>query len=291
MSGWRASRSSASRAPTSSSSARASPRSTGKRRSPRSTRASTARGKELGATVDARQTNHEGTIVDWIGAAPRERFAGLLLNPGAYTHTSIAIYDALRAVAPPLRRSPPVEPRRARGLPPRARGSRARASDASRASAATATCSRSRASCAYLVACATAGRARLDVRPRPGLLRGLLMCRATHGPREAAARSSTCSPRRTSPSSSTRTGGARVASSRGGQRRDRRRPARRRHSVAPPLAAAAAARRRRRPSGDIVDVTSPFVGSFYRSPSPDAPAFVEVGSVVRPGRRSASSRR
>jgi acetyl-CoA carboxylase biotin carboxyl carrier protein len=35
--------------------------------------------------------------------------------------------------------------------------------------------------------------------------------------------------------------------------------------------------------GDSVDVTSPFVGSFYRSPSPDAPPFVEVGSVVRPG--------
>jgi acetyl-CoA carboxylase biotin carboxyl carrier protein len=37
------------------------------------------------------------------------------------------------------------------------------------------------------------------------------------------------------------------------------------------------------PSGDFVDITSPFVGSFYRSPSPDSPAFVEVGSVVRPG--------
>src|SRR5579883_643159 len=35
--------------------------------------------------------------------------------------------------------------------------------------------------------------------------------------------------------------------------------------------------------GDFVDVTSPFVGSFYRSPSPDAPAFVDVGSVVRAG--------
>jgi acetyl-CoA carboxylase biotin carboxyl carrier protein len=34
---------------------------------------------------------------------------------------------------------------------------------------------------------------------------------------------------------------------------------------------------------DVVDVTSPFVGTFYRSPSPDAPAFAEVGSVVRPG--------
>ena len=34
---------------------------------------------------------------------------------------------------------------------------------------------------------------------------------------------------------------------------------------------------------DFVDVTSPFVGSFYRSPSPDTPSFVEVGSVVRAG--------
>jgi acetyl-CoA carboxylase biotin carboxyl carrier protein len=37
------------------------------------------------------------------------------------------------------------------------------------------------------------------------------------------------------------------------------------------------------PGGDLVDVTSPFVGSFYRSPSPDTPAFVDVGSVVRAG--------
>jgi acetyl-CoA carboxylase biotin carboxyl carrier protein len=54
------------------------------------------------------------------------------------------------------------------------------------------------------------------------------------------------------------------------------------HSVVPPLAAAAAAEDSG-PGGDQVDVTSPFVGSFYRSPSPDAPAFVEVGSVVRAG--------
>jgi acetyl-CoA carboxylase biotin carboxyl carrier protein len=47
-------------------------------------------------------------------------------------------------------------------------------------------------------------------------------------------------------------------------------------SVAPPLDGGA-------PNGDSVDVTSPFVGSFYRSPSPDAPAFVEIGSVVRTG--------
>jgi 3-dehydroquinate dehydratase II len=59
-----------------------------------------AHGDELGASVDARQTNHEGTIVDWIGGAPGN-FEGLLLNAGGYTHTSIAIRDALAAVALP----------------------------------------------------------------------------------------------------------------------------------------------------------------------------------------------
>jgi acetyl-CoA carboxylase biotin carboxyl carrier protein len=59
--------------------------------------------------------------------------------------------------------------------------------------------------------------------------------------------------------------------------------------VAPPPAVGAAAVPARAipveapPSGDYLDVTSPFVGSFYCSPTPDAPAFVEVGSVVRPG--------
>jgi 3-dehydroquinate dehydratase-2 len=60
-----------------------------------------ARSRSLGIGLEARQTNHEGTIVDWIGSAPAAGFAGLLLNPGAYTHTSIAILDALSAVALP----------------------------------------------------------------------------------------------------------------------------------------------------------------------------------------------
>jgi 3-dehydroquinate dehydratase-2 len=59
------------------------------------------RGRALGVEVEGRQTNHEGTIVDWIGAASSDGFAGLLLNPGAYTHTSIAILDALSGVALP----------------------------------------------------------------------------------------------------------------------------------------------------------------------------------------------
>ena len=60
-----------------------------------------ARGRVLGAEIEARQSNHEGTLVDWIGDARTGGFAGLLLNPGAYTHTSIAIHDALKAVSLP----------------------------------------------------------------------------------------------------------------------------------------------------------------------------------------------
>jgi len=59
------------------------------------------------------------------------------------------------------------------------------------------------------------------------------------------------------------------------------------HAAPPPPAAAAAAVSAAAASAADADdatlVTCPFVGTFYRSPSPDAPAFVEVGSVVRPG--------
>ena len=54
-----------------------------------------------GASVDCRQSNHEGDLVDWIGAAPGDGFAAIVLNPGAYTHTSIALHDALKAVGLP----------------------------------------------------------------------------------------------------------------------------------------------------------------------------------------------
>lgn len=60
-----------------------------------------ARAANLQASVEARQTNHEGTIVDWLGAAKDSGFHGVLLNPGAYGHTSIAILDALRACGLP----------------------------------------------------------------------------------------------------------------------------------------------------------------------------------------------
>ncbi len=59
------------------------------------------RARALGVEIDARQTNHEGVLVDWIGDATKGGFAGLLFNPGAYTHTSIALLDALRATGLP----------------------------------------------------------------------------------------------------------------------------------------------------------------------------------------------
>jgi 3-dehydroquinate dehydratase-2 len=55
---------------------------------------------ELGVAVECLQSNHEGDLVDWIGSAPG-RFAAILLNPGAYTHTSVAIRDAIEAVGLP----------------------------------------------------------------------------------------------------------------------------------------------------------------------------------------------
>jgi len=58
-------------------------------------------GARLGLEVDFRQSNGEGDLVGWVQEAP-DRFAGLIVNAGAYTHTSVALLDALRAVDIPL---------------------------------------------------------------------------------------------------------------------------------------------------------------------------------------------
>jgi 3-dehydroquinate dehydratase-2 len=58
--------------------------------------------KRFGLSVEFRQSNHEGAIVDWIQEAAREKAAGIVLNPAAYTTTSVAILDAILAAAIPV---------------------------------------------------------------------------------------------------------------------------------------------------------------------------------------------
>lgn len=57
--------------------------------------------QSLGLALDFRQSNHEGELVDWIQQA-RGRSAGIIINPAAYSHTSVAILDALLAVELPV---------------------------------------------------------------------------------------------------------------------------------------------------------------------------------------------
>ena len=58
-------------------------------------------GAELGLSIDFRQSNHEGVLVDWLHEAG-DKAAGVAINAGAYTHTSIALHDAIRAIAIPV---------------------------------------------------------------------------------------------------------------------------------------------------------------------------------------------
>jgi 3-dehydroquinate dehydratase-2 len=58
-------------------------------------------GKELGVSVEARQSNIEGELVTWIQQAPSQ-YQGLVFNPSAYTHTSIALRDAVTGVGLPM---------------------------------------------------------------------------------------------------------------------------------------------------------------------------------------------
>ena len=57
--------------------------------------------EELGLTIRFLQSNHEGQLVDWIHEA-RSDGAGIIINPAAYTHTSVAILDALNAFEGPV---------------------------------------------------------------------------------------------------------------------------------------------------------------------------------------------
>ncbi|QPC99658.1 type II 3-dehydroquinate dehydratase [Qipengyuania soli] len=58
--------------------------------------------KGLGVEIDMRQTNHEGVLVDWLHEAREVGAKAVLLNAGAYTHTSIALLDAIKAIGVPV---------------------------------------------------------------------------------------------------------------------------------------------------------------------------------------------
>ena len=58
--------------------------------------------QELNVAIDMRQTNHEGVLVDWLHEAREVGAKAVLLNAGAYTHTSIALLDAIKAIGVPV---------------------------------------------------------------------------------------------------------------------------------------------------------------------------------------------
>lgn len=60
-----------------------------------------AKAAELGFVTDFRQSNHEGELVTWI-QQERAKVAGVIINAGAYTHTSLAIHDALKLLEVPV---------------------------------------------------------------------------------------------------------------------------------------------------------------------------------------------
>ena len=60
------------------------------------------RAQALGLTIDLRQSNHEGHLIDWLHEARSKGAAAVILNAGALTHTSVALYDAIKAINVPV---------------------------------------------------------------------------------------------------------------------------------------------------------------------------------------------
>ena len=62
----------------------------------------TALADKLNSKVEFKQSNYEGDIITWIQDSPINDFNGIILNAGAYTHTSIAIHDAIKSISLPV---------------------------------------------------------------------------------------------------------------------------------------------------------------------------------------------
>lgn len=58
--------------------------------------------RPLGLTIDMRQSNHEGHLVDWLHEAQAQAARAVLLNAGAFTHSSIALHDAIKSIRTPV---------------------------------------------------------------------------------------------------------------------------------------------------------------------------------------------
>src|SRR5215203_5724359 len=57
---------------------------------------------ELGVELDIRQSNHEGHLIDWLHEAQARRAKAVILNPGGYSHTSVALHDAVKTISTPV---------------------------------------------------------------------------------------------------------------------------------------------------------------------------------------------
>jgi 3-dehydroquinate dehydratase II len=60
------------------------------------------RANELGLALDIRQSNHEGHLIDWLHEAQAKGAKAVILNPGGYSHTSVALHDAVKAITTPV---------------------------------------------------------------------------------------------------------------------------------------------------------------------------------------------
>lgn len=57
---------------------------------------------ELGVVLDIRQSNHEGHLIDWLHEAQARGAKAVILNPGGYSHSSVALHDAVKAISTPV---------------------------------------------------------------------------------------------------------------------------------------------------------------------------------------------